>query len=58
MAHYAILDENNIVVDIIVGNDETDTVDGVEQDWEANYAEQHGVPTSQVKKNFLQHRFK
>jgi hypothetical protein len=50
MAHYAILDENNIVTTVIVGNEETDTVDGVEQDWEANYAVQHGVPTAQVKR--------
>ena len=40
MAHYAILDENDIVIEVITGRDETDTIDGVEQDWEANYAEQ------------------
>lgn len=50
MAHYAILDENDIVVEVITGRDETDTIDGVEQNWEANYAEQHGVPTEQCKR--------
>jgi len=50
MAHYAILDENDIVVEVITGRDETDTIDGIEQNWEANYAEQHGVPTEQCKR--------
>ena len=34
MAHYALLDENNIVTQVIVGPDEN--LDGV--DWEQNYA--------------------
>ena len=29
MAHYAYLDDNNIVVDIIVGKDETESIDGM-----------------------------
>ena len=29
MAHYAYLDENNLVVDVIVGKDETELIDGV-----------------------------
>ena len=29
MAHYAYIDENNIVVDIIVGKDETETINGL-----------------------------
>tara|TARA_R110000782_G_scaffold50834_1_gene109933 strand:- start:627 stop:992 length:366 start_codon:yes stop_codon:yes gene_type:complete len=33
MAHYAFLDSNNIVTDVIVGIDETDT----SQDWEVFY---------------------
>jgi len=33
MAHYAFLDENNIVTEVIVGKDETDT----EHDWEVYY---------------------
>jgi len=35
MAHYAFLDENNIVTEVIVGKDETDT----SQDWEQFYGE-------------------
>ena len=30
MAHYAYLDENNIVTDIIVGKDETELINGVD----------------------------
>jgi hypothetical protein len=36
MAHYAYLDENNIVVAVIVGKDETETIDGL--DTETYYA--------------------
>ncbi len=36
MAHYAYLDENNIVVDVIVGKDETETINGLNP--EAYYA--------------------
>ena len=35
MAHYAFLDENNIVTEVIVGKDETDTT----HDWEQFYGE-------------------
>jgi hypothetical protein len=35
MAHYAFLDENNIVTEVIVGKDETD----MSQDWEQFYGE-------------------
>jgi hypothetical protein len=34
MAHYAFLDENNIVTEVIVGKDETD----LSEDWEQLYA--------------------
>jgi hypothetical protein len=30
MAHYAYLDENNIVVTVIVGKDETETINGLD----------------------------
>ena len=33
MAHYAFLDEDNIVTEVIVGRNEDETVDGV-SDWE------------------------
>ena len=36
MAHYAYLDDNNIVVDVIVGKDETESIDGL--DTETYYA--------------------
>ena len=36
MAHYAYLDDNNKVVAVIVGKDETETIDGL--DTEAYYA--------------------
>lgn len=36
MAHYAYLDDNNIVVDVIVGKDETETINGL--DTETYYA--------------------
>jgi hypothetical protein len=38
MAHYAFLDENNIVTEVIVGRNETETVDGI-TDWETYYGE-------------------
>lgn len=38
MAHYAFVDENNIVVEVIVGRDETDIVEGIES-WEKHYEE-------------------
>jgi hypothetical protein len=41
MAHYAFLDENNIVTQVIVGRNEDEVVDGI-SDWEAHYAEVMG----------------
>ena len=41
MAHYAFLDENNIVTEVIVGRDEGEVVNGI-SDWEAYYAEFRG----------------
>lgn len=40
MAHYAYLDENNIVISVIVGRDETELIDGL--DTESYYAQ--GTP--------------
>ena len=44
MAHYAFLDENNIVTEVIVGKDEDDTTDLPEgfANWEAWYADFRG----------------
>jgi len=41
MAHYAFLDENNIVTQVIVGRDESEIVDGI-TDWEAYYSQVAG----------------
>jgi hypothetical protein len=41
MAHYAFLDENNIVTEVIVGRNEYEVVDGI-SDWEAWYGEFRG----------------
>jgi hypothetical protein len=38
MAHYAFLDENNIVTQVIVGRNENEVVDGI-SDWEQYYGE-------------------
>ena len=34
MAHYALLDENNKVIQVITGKDENEKRDGVTVDWE------------------------
>ena len=41
MAHYAFLDENNIVTEVIVGRDEDEVVDGI-SNWESYYGEFRG----------------
>jgi hypothetical protein len=41
MAHYAFLDENNVVTEVIVGRNEEEVVDGI-SDWEAHYGEFRG----------------
>ena len=38
MAHYAFIDENNIVVEVITGRNENEVVDGI-SDWEKHYEE-------------------
>lgn len=48
MAHYAFLDENNVVVNVIVGKDENDLTDGVAnwEEWYGNFAGQKCKRTS------------
>jgi hypothetical protein len=47
MAHYAFLDENNIVTEVIVGKDETELIDGLSPEtWYGNYRGQTCVRTS------------
>jgi hypothetical protein len=41
MAHYAFLDENNIVTEVIPGRDEWEELDGI-TDWEQAYSEVRG----------------
>jgi hypothetical protein len=41
MAHYAFINDNNVVTQVIVGRDEDEVVDGI-SDWEAYYGERHG----------------
>jgi hypothetical protein len=38
MAHYAFLNENNVVTEVIVGKDETELIDGLSpEEWYGNY---------------------
>ena len=47
MAHYAYLDENNIVTQVITGIDETELIEGLDPEtWYGNFAGQRCVRTS------------
>jgi hypothetical protein len=47
MAHYAFLDENNIVTEVIVGKDETELIDGLSpENWYSLFRDQTCVRTS------------
>jgi hypothetical protein len=47
MAHYAFLDENNIVTEVIVGIDETELIEGLNPEvWYANFRGQTCKRTS------------
>ena len=47
MAHYAFLDENNIVTDVIAGIDETELIEGLEPEiWYGNFRGQTCKRTS------------
>jgi len=47
MAHYAFLDENNIVTEVIVGVDETELIEGLSPEvWYSNFRNQRCVRTS------------
>jgi hypothetical protein len=50
MAHYAFLDENNIVTEVIVGRDEDDLVEGVTS-WEEYYGAFRGQRCLQTSYN-------
>ena len=47
MAHYAFLDKNNIVIEVIVGGDETELIEGLDPEtWYENYRGQSCKRTS------------
>ena len=47
MAHYAFLDENNIVTEVITGIDETELIEGLDPEtWYGNFRSQKCVRTS------------
>ena len=47
MAHYAFLDENNIVTEVIVGVDETENIEGLDTEtWYGNFRNQTCKRTS------------
>jgi hypothetical protein len=47
MAHYAFLDQNNIVIEVIVGVDETELIEGLDPEtWYGNYKNQKCIRTS------------
>jgi len=56
MAHYAFLDENNIVTEIIVGIDETELIEGLDTEtWYGNFRGQVCKRTSyngNIRKNY------
>lgn len=56
MAHYAFLDETNIVTHVIVGIDETETIEGLDTEtWYGNFTNQICKRTSYngtIRKNY------
>jgi hypothetical protein len=56
MAHYAFLDENNIVTEVIVGIDETELIEGESPEiWYGNFRNQTCIRTSyngNIRKNY------
>ena len=50
MAHYAFIDQNNIVIDVITGRDEDDLAEGVTS-WEEYYGERRGLRCLQTSYN-------
>jgi hypothetical protein len=51
MAHYAYLDENNVVIQVIVGRDEDDLIDGVTS-WEEYYGAIRTSYNGRIRFNF------
>lgn len=51
MAHYAFLDEDNIVVQVIVGKNEDELLDGQSVDWENFYSQEMGLTCKRTSFN-------
>ena len=56
MAHYAFIDENNLVTEVIVGIDETELIEGLDPEtWYGNFKAKRCVRTSyngNIRKNY------
>jgi hypothetical protein len=56
MAHYAFLDENNVVTEVITGMDENELIEGLDpENWYGKFRGQKCVRTSynnKIRKNF------
>jgi hypothetical protein len=52
MAHYAFIDENGTVTEVIAGREETEIVDGI-SDWEAHYSYFRGQVCARTSYNTL-----
>ena len=56
MAHYAFLDNNNVVTEVITGIDETETIEGLDPEtWYGNFRGQNCKRTSynnNIRKNY------
>lgn len=56
MAHYAFLDNNNLVTEVIVGKDENELIDGlIPEEWYGRFRKQRCVRTSyngNIRKNY------
>jgi hypothetical protein len=52
MGHYAFLDENNVVTEVITGRDEDEVIDGI-TDWEAHYGAFRGQVCKRTSYNTL-----
>ena len=50
MAHYAFLDDKNVVTEVIVGRNETEVVDGI-TDWEKYYGDFRGLTCKRTSYN-------
>jgi hypothetical protein len=50
MAHYAFLDNNNIVIEVITGRNEDEVIAGI-TDWEAYYGYQRGLKCKRTSYN-------